>query len=636
MSSLHFPELSTDVAEQNNSEQDDSPRMWLPKAEAIVDGCEALASAGEPGGVEPIFEAMGAPKLDMSVTALSARAALLAAEEGRAFYHHELRERVAMPEDQTPEIAVWEAGTVPVWKKGVLEEPKYFSFFLDTPFPAFNPNHRRKWRPHELLHGSMKFFWHPQMTRFEMYVGSRINELLPVVHWYGFDEIFRPRCPEHRGAQLYQEFCADCEAAATPYWKTTSEWRGAQRQEALKWAERGLAHFEREWNACQAEIQTGDLHPIKGQKLDSSSDAIGYMRSHWNRMTAWSFGAWAETFLTDDLDYYSSLGRYMTHLKQTTRRLLGGEVGVEMERYKALRARRAIQDVAYRIYVAMGWLAENSTGLNTVEAHLNPALEQAAHHVHHMLSDPKLNDYNDEVLLDLLQAFERVGGRFPDEISRSIGALGYQWWQSDRFAEAGFAQLRAGVRDALPSATEALGEALDGHVQKFARSASFREHGRLAERFVGYLEAEESAGVLGSDAQTAVDLAQFEAWATRAPREDRAAELFAAIPNSFEELAARPGTLRVNQTLARRAFSAQTAAYITGDPQLGDETKNIELARIFLRGELRLLVVDAEAARIFDAIAATRERNEWIDEVNIDSLASLLENGFIIWLPEPS
>ena len=50
---------------------------------------------------------------------------------------------------------------------------------------------------------------------------GELSELLPVVHWYGFDELFRGRCPEHAGRVLYQEFCSACEArriAASPGW----------------------------------------------------------------------------------------------------------------------------------------------------------------------------------------------------------------------------------------------------------------------------------------------------------------------------------------------------------------------------------------------------------------------------------
>ena len=64
--------------------------------------------------------------------------------------------------------------------------------------------HRRKWRPHELLHGAVGFFWREDASRFETYVGARLNELLPVVHWYGLDEIFRPRCERHTGEVLFR------------------------------------------------------------------------------------------------------------------------------------------------------------------------------------------------------------------------------------------------------------------------------------------------------------------------------------------------------------------------------------------------------------------------------------------------
>src|SRR5690554_4427421 len=162
---------------------DDAPRHWLPTPEALVAALEASIEAGEPAGLRALAPQMGAPMVDLTVTPLSARATMLGALSGRAFYQHELRLRQPMPEHLEPELAVWQAGTTPQWSDGVLAEPKYFSFFQDAPFPAFNPNHRRKWRAHELLHGASKFFWHPQMTRFELYVSARLNELLPIIHW---------------------------------------------------------------------------------------------------------------------------------------------------------------------------------------------------------------------------------------------------------------------------------------------------------------------------------------------------------------------------------------------------------------------------------------------------------------------
>lgn len=630
MANLRFPDIAPD-------DTSGSPRQWLPDAEAIVEASGELAAAGEPDGLVDLLGQMGAPVLDMVVTPLSARAALLAAEGGRAFYHHELRERVPVPEDQEPELAVWEGGSVPRWQQGVLEEPKYFSFFQDTPFPAFNPNHRRKWRPHELLHGALKFFWHPEMTRFEMYVGSRLNELLPVVHWYGFDEIFRPRCPRHQGEVLFREFCADCEAAARPYWQHDASWRDERRTQALAWAERGLQHFCEEWKACRAEIDTGRVHEVDRPRLDSSSDAIGYMRSHWNRMTAWSFGVWAETFLSDGVDYFSSLERYLDHLGQTTRRLLSGEVGADAQHFEVLRGRRAVQDVAYRIYVALGWLEVGSTKLREAEERLMPQLEQAAHHVHHVVDEDQLADYSDDVVLDLLASFDKVREHFPEPVARAVPALGYTWCEPERFVIAGHEQLEAGLGEAVPLAVELLEDDLDAVVDAFAMSEAFRGHGRLAARFAEWM-MQGHADELAEDAsvERAAELAEFEAWAMDPPTKDRDAELFACLPGSLDEFALRPGTARLNATLSRRAFSPMIVAQVTNDPGMARSDEEVEMARIFMRGELRLVVVGAGAERIFDAIEEGEPRREWVADVDPESLASLLENGFVIWLPQPA
>jgi hypothetical protein len=629
MAKLHFPDIAADD---------------LPDAEAIVEACEALAAGGEPEGLSDLLSKMGAPVLDMVVTPLSARAALLAADGGRAFFHHELRERVPVPADQAPEIAVWEAGTVPTWQDGVLEEPKYFSFFQDQPFPAFNPNHRRKWRPHELLHGALKFFWHPEMTRFEMYVGARINELLPVVHWYGFDEIFRPRCQHHeeklrQGEVIYREYCQRCEDAAKPYWETEKSWRDERRELAVRWAQKGLDHFSEEWQACRAEIATGAVHEADHPRLDASSDAIGYMRSHWNRMTAWSFGVWAETFLKDGVDYFSSLERYAKNLETTTRDLLSGELAVDPAEYEIQRGRRAVQDVAYRIYVALGWLEESDPNLREAEERLMPALEQAAHHVHHVADEDQLADYSDDVVVDLLEAFARVRDLFPDEIARSVPALGYTWGQSERWIAAGRGLLEEGVAQALPLAAELLEDQLAELVADFAGSETFRSHGRLATRFARWLSDPDGVDHALVDqvlAGRAAELARFEAWASESPKKDRDAELFASLPGSLDEFALRPGNTRLNETLSLETFSPMVVAQVTNDPGLAQSEGPICMARIYMRGELRLIVAGAQAVRIFDAVEEGEPRRDWVADVDPESLASLLENGFVIWLPQPA
>ena len=127
---------------------------WLPEPAAIVSACRDLLSAGEPSDALEVIQTLGVPASDLCITPLGLAAAKLGAQVGTAFFHHELRVRLPMPKHLEPELAVWGEGTVPVWKDGILGEPKYFSFFQDAPFIAFNPNHRRKWPAHELVHGA--------------------------------------------------------------------------------------------------------------------------------------------------------------------------------------------------------------------------------------------------------------------------------------------------------------------------------------------------------------------------------------------------------------------------------------------------------------------------------------------------
>ena len=618
MATLELPDLP-------DADFDEPARSWLPDADGIVERCITAVEAGEPDGLVDLLEQLGAPVLDSTVTPLSARAALLGARDGRAFYHHELRRRVPMPEGLEPETAVWDGGTTPSWRDGVLEEPKYFSFFQDAPFPAFNPNYRRKWRPHELIHGSLGFFWHPEMTRFEFYVGARLNELLPVVHWYGLDEIFRPRCARHADTVLYSEYCAECEGLARHYWEEDAP--GEQRDAALHWAEEALEHFETEWRACRREIETGQRHPTPRLKLDASSDSVGYLRGHWNRVTDWSFGAWLETFLEDGVDYHSSLVDYAENLGETTREMLGGSLSVELDDFCTRRCRRAVQDAAYQIYLAMGWLDPGTDALQEVEDKLMPHLEQAAHHVHHMDEQEQLAEFTDEVLFDMLAAFQEVSGHFPDEVAGAVPALGYTFENPRFFIEQAVPQLQAGLQSALPQTVSELDDTTAA-VEAFADSDEFGTLGRFATRFAAWSNPDNCP-------QKASDVADFEAWAMDLPRKDEEAELFGALPSNIDTFIARPACLRLNSTLRRGSFAWRAAAKII-DPAALPEGEKVDLARIFMRDELRIIVDDPATAAILDAVDAQEHPREWVEDCDMESLGGLLQNGFIVWLPHPA
>lgn len=602
-------------------------RRWLPDASTIAAGCESAIAAGEPSGLVDLLAELGAPVLDSTVTPLSARASLLGAADGRAFYHHELRLRMPMPPGLEPETDVWDGGTTPAWREGVLEEPKYFSFFQDAPFPAYNPNYRRKWRPHELIHGRLGFFWHPEMTRFEFYVGARLNELLPVVHWYGFDEIFRPRCDVHRGEVLYQEYCAACEGRAEHYWRVDAEEIEARREEAERWAARALAHFEVEWEACNAEIATGRRHPTPGLQLDASSDSVGYLRGHWNRVTDWSFGAWLETFLQDGVDYHSSLHAYRDHLAATTQSLLSGTIAVDPEVFRARRGRRAIQDAAYQIYLAMGWLAEGSAELARVEARLLPHLEQAAHHVHHLRDAEQLADFSVDVLFELLEACEAAAADFPPDVAAALPALGYTWERPAFFIERASDLLQEGIESSLPGTAASLADR-GAACFEFAAAADFSSVGRFADRFARWSQP-------GNVGLEAAQLADFEAWSMSLPRRDEEAELFGALPAGLDEFVARPARLRAHRTLRRGTFATRAAARVMAAESLPPRD-TVNLARIFARGELRVVVDDEATSLILDAVAQGSPIRAWVEGCDLEVLSSLLDHGFIVWLPDPA
>ena len=192
-----------------------APASALTDPHALAQACGAASRPAD--AVLQALDLLGVPPRELTTTPISLRIAIAAAAEGRAFVHHELRHPLPVAEELLPELDVGDPEVG--WTAGMLVAPKYFSAFLDAPLPTYDPNHRTKWRAHELLHRLARFVWRPEITRFEAYLGSRLSELLPVVHWYGLDEIRRGKCAAHRGVVLHHEVCEACEAAARSFWE---------------------------------------------------------------------------------------------------------------------------------------------------------------------------------------------------------------------------------------------------------------------------------------------------------------------------------------------------------------------------------------------------------------------------------
>lgn len=559
-----------------------------------------------------LLSRLGAPPVDMLTTLLSARATLLGAERGRAFFHHELRARVPVPEGLEPEVAVWDGTTVPSWQDGVYVEPKYFSFRQDAPFAAYNAVHRRKWRAHEMLHGANGFFWRPDMTRFEFYVGARLNELLPVVHWWALDEMYRPRCSLHAGSSaLGTRWCAMCEKeAGRAFWE--QEPTPQTHARATELATEAREHYSSELEACVREIETG--HPVETfrRRLNASSDAIGYLRGHWNRTTAWSFGAWIEGFLIPGVDYYEDLSDYLQHIRAVATSLVSGSLRLEPKRFEALRLRRIAQDAAYRTLLALEWLEEGSAASRAVEVTVMPVLEHLARVSGDLVHSYEARWGTEEALDQLLEVLGHVRTALPAEVADSLLAFGLSFWPPGRDPDWEAANVREGLTQAMPQTLERVDDAAVG---SFVESDDVEGPGRISSRFADHLRA------LGSPQ---ADLARFEAWAQEDPRRDDDAEHFAAVPSRPEEVEAQ--RLRFNETFRRAAFSAEA---LEGIVALPSHSGFVELAGAYFGGALRMMLVDRRLAAVLEAVRAGEV------PADFESLVDLIENGIVLWLPRP-
>jgi hypothetical protein len=570
--------------------------------------------------------ACGAPVVDFLGSSLGARASALGLVTGCAFYHHERRVRLGMPEDMLPEVSVWSHDrlTTPVWEGGVLTEPKYFSFFQDAALPSYNPNHRSKWRAHELLHAAVGFYWSPTQTRFQAYVGARLGELLPVVHWYGFDEIGRARCVEHKHGDPPKHTCIRCEARARGIIRSGIRPDGVASR-AL--ARQALDHFDAEWRACLQEIERGRVVRAPHARLDASSDSIGYLRGHWPRLTSSVMGAWVEYFCVEGVDYQSDLEDYAANVSSACADLLMSEIEVEPTSYIRRRQRRALRDVAWRALLAMAHTSSSPSdsverGFARIAARCEQLLDADASGLEAVVDDRAMVD----------ELFEAIAAdhTIPEEILAALPALGHDFLDGGEgagFVPSELDQIMEGVQGAVPVTFEALVGAevdLQDVAITLASSPWFGSPGLLSLRVTRVLldQEDELLAMLGG-------LAEIEAWLARPPRTDAFADAFAMLPEDAEQVIGSRLSLRAS---ARRAvWPLELFAAAIGDEEEHEPDQEIEVAAAVVAGELVILEVD-EALSHWWEIA---ERGRAVTAADVgdhgESLIALLEAGVLVW-----
>lgn len=365
-----------------------------------------------------------------------------------------------------------------VWEQGVLRTGKYQGFSAESPIAIHDPAHVSKWGPHELLHRAAGFFFRPGMTRFELYLGARLNELAPVTTFYGAEQAMRLDEGPFDRAAAGRRPRARIEDAR---WRTDEPAALAARALAAAPIFRdGLAHFERELAAIDEELATGRRVRTQHLFLDTSSDATAYVVGHFERLRQPAI----ERVL--DGRGVERIEDYREAIEALLDRLLFGELDARPE--PALARRQVALDLLLRA----AHLGEG------VEADLEPLLG---------LDDP-----------DVLRA----------ELPRAVGREGALLVLADGSPEGrAVAQLAEGLAHALPR-TSALVPEL---AARLAADPALLERGPLAVRAYELLDAS------GSDPGI-VELARLEAAIVGAERDDAIEWLAtpeAELPDALED-----------------------------------------------------------------------------------------------------
>ncbi len=577
-----------------------SPGQDLPSASELFESARSCLSVPPPQGLLPFLEPMGVPVSDLLMNPFSAQISAMACAQGRVFYHHERRGYIPMTSEQLPEIPVGELDQgMPVWSEGVRRSPKYFSFGLDTVFPPYHPNHRRQWRAHELLHTLCSFFWRPRITRFESYLSARLSELVPVVHWYNLDEIFRPRCARHLGRLVLREHCEVCESGYPNYWDIEPDDRLVEA--ARVHAHGALEHFRTEIEACLLELESGKIHPRPRPGLDSSSDALGYMKGHWNRITAWSFGAYVEHFLIPGRDYFTTVEEHLHHVDSVFRAVIRGGVTLESSAVSASRLRRRLQDLGKRAFLCLEWSQDQD-----LESAVMPVIESCADLCRELINEEVSEELVVQHEEELLACFAVFEDRFPPAVIQALPEKGLPWSSN------GARHLVDGLLSGLPDSLS-MDKSWVSTVDDFSQSSEFMERGELIGRYSKWLKRTSSPSA---------EFALVESWLLSRPQRDPEGEDFGVIP---DDVGRDSGDLRLNKTFRRASFSAETLSEFFGW-ELSEGS--VEIACAWVNGQPTVLPWTPEHAKIIDMLSGPEMPSG-------ESFEELLDIGFLFWLPKP-
>ncbi|MBX3246796.1 MAG: hypothetical protein KF901_06425 [Myxococcales bacterium] len=453
-SSRSLPRRRASLAEQTDA----------ALVDVLVDWMLALRAPGAEGW-QTLADAAGLPLGEVVASPFGLRAVALGVREGATSVRRETRAVLAWSA-RFGDAAVADP-THGTWTLGRLRVGKYQSFQTDAPHATYDPAHIAKWGPHELMHRAAGFFFRTDATRFEHYVGARLNELLPVVLWYGHDQLARLDEESFVRADASRE--APVEDAR---WLVESEAKLRRRaRRTLPALRAGLAHLEVELDAIDRELATGrrhvTVHETGGARLDAASDALAYVVGHVARLRDPIVSALLET-VPRSLGRFDDLVAYRAHIESVHDALLFAPLALDDDAIATLQSRRTLWDWLHRAALA---------GLD-----VRPLLDAAAK----ALDDP--DGVDEGAWIARLEGklasgrANRRDARPPLEPVLADGAGGLA-----------LGQLREGLESVAPRTASFLD---DEALQSFATSAPFVRRAPLAERLADFLALAEAPTAL--------------------------------------------------------------------------------------------------------------------------------------------
>lgn len=420
------------------------------KDEALAERLVVLARALRQGGASgftPLANFAGLPLPELMASPFALRMVGLAASCGASTLHAELRHVLMWPKAFRGERGAADSmhGS---WDRGVLRLGKYQQFLHDEPFAAYHPDHISKWGPHELMHRASGFFCRPGATRFELYLGARLGELLPVVTWYGPEQVMRLDEVAFDRVAAGKAPSAKLDAAR---WLEDDETQlRARALGSVSLMRAGLEHAERELAAIDEELATGRLARVPHAFLDSSSDALAYVAGHAARLSR--MGEDIAALVPTSFDRFEDVRTYREWIEHRFDALLFDEIAFDVERASLRRSARGLWDLVHR-GLQLGDRAARRLAPAAGEVIGKLATGQPA----------SLRKLHREILETLPRAAIEHG-------DTSFGAVSLEL-------------LREGITSCAPRTLERAGE---GTLRRFARSEELWDRAPLATRFARF------------------------------------------------------------------------------------------------------------------------------------------------------